>query len=208
MVRMPTDSRLYYFTQLPCYCRSADGFRVTSNYRSIHRTNNVAVASSLYSLALPSESDLPAALFSISASSLSATARRAREIDFLAATKLNGHSLDEIPLTLIDRNAHPRRSDDVAVVSLAERSELLVIPRSAVADGLSHFQGLTLKIRSVKLTHLGLQIPQPLFANFEVKLDQRIDMVFVWFEARNPFQVDPDALEFDRSGRHFSVRGS
>jgi len=43
-----------------------------------------------------------------------------------------------------------------------------------------------------------------LIANFEVKLNERVDMTFVWFESQNPFQVYPDAFEFDFSGGHFS----
>ena len=77
-------------------------------------------------------------------------------MNLFAAIELNGYSLDQVPLSSINRNAHARRSDDVAIVSLAEGPEFLIIPWSVVADGISHFQRLALKVRSVELTYLGL----------------------------------------------------
>ena len=93
-------------------------------------------------------------------------------MDLCATIKLDRYSLDQVSLSSIDRYAHAGRSDDVAIVSLAGCSEFLVIPRSAVADGVSHFQRLALKVRSVELAYLGLQIPQSLFPDFEIKLNE------------------------------------
>jgi hypothetical protein len=126
-------------------------------------------------------------------------------MDLFASMQLDGNPLDEVPLTSTDRPPHPRRGKDIAIISAAVLLEFLIIPRTIVPNRFANFQWLALKVRSIELAYLGFQITQTLIANFKVKLNQGVDMTFVRFESRNPFQVDPDALEFDDSGGHVGV---
>jgi hypothetical protein len=59
------------------------------------------------------------------------------------------------------------------------------------------------EVRTIQLTYFNTQITKTLFGNPEIKLNKRVDMVVVWLVARCPYQVDPDALEFDCSDGHF-----
>jgi len=49
----------------------------------------------------------------------------------------------------MDGTTHTRRSDYIAIVSLAEISEFFMIPGPIVSNNISHFQRLALKVRSV-----------------------------------------------------------
>jgi hypothetical protein len=44
--------------------------------------------------------------------------------------------------------------DDIAIVAPAEFPEFFMVPWPIIPDDISHLQGLTLKVRSVSLTHL------------------------------------------------------
>ena len=72
--------------------------------------------------------------------------------------QLDGNPLDEVPVTSTDRLAHPRSSDDIAIVSPAEFLKFLIVPRAIVSYGISHFERLALKIRSIELADLSFQI--------------------------------------------------
>src|ERR1700730_12271502 len=98
--------------------------------------------------------------------------------------QLDGNPLDEVPPTSTDRLAHPSSSEDIAIVSPAEFLKFLTVPRTIVSYGITHFERLALKICAIELAYLSFQILQALFANFEVELNEGVDMAFVLLESR------------------------
>jgi hypothetical protein len=127
------------------------------------------------------------------------------QINRLALTKLDGHPLDQVELSSADGRSDTRGSDDVAIIPPTSFLKFLIVPRSIVANHIPHSQRLALKVRSIGLTHHSFQPSRALIANFKIKLNQRVDTAFVWFERRISFQVYPDAFKDDCTGRHCGI---